>query len=233
MTRLDWSAVGERFYETGVDRGVLFINGLGYAWPGLVSVVENPTGGEAKAFYIDGFKYANIASAEEFEAEINAFSAPPEFAPCDGSGAVHNGLIVTQQPRKQFDFSYRTKVGNDIDGVDHAYKIHLVYRALAAPSSRTHASLSDQNAPETLNWKLTTLPPRISAGFKPTAHFVVDSRSTPADVLAQLEDKLYGNASFNASLPSVAELMTMFGVEVLDGGFPASSTDAILDGGAP
>lgn len=233
MTRLNWSANGQRFYETGVDRGVLFISNSGYAWPGLVSVAENPTGGDAKPYYIDGFKYANVAAAEEFEAQIDAFSAPKEFGPCDGTGSIHNGLFVTQQPRKAFGFSYRTKVGNDVDGADHAYKVHLVYNALAAPADRTHTSLSDKADPETLSWKLTTLPPRVTYGFRPTAHFVVDSRTTPSDILAQFENTIYGRDTNNSSLPTVAELMALFGVEVLDAQFPQSFTDVILDGGTP
>jgi hypothetical protein len=232
VSRLVWSAAGERFFESGLDRGVLYVSGIGVAWSGLISIDESPTGGDAKAFYHDGIKYLNLAAAEEFEATINAYSSPPQFGPCDGVGAVYNGLFATQQPRKPFSLSYRTKVGNDTDGPDHAYKIHLVYNALAAPTSRSHASLSDNMEVASLSWHITTLPPGIS-GYRPTAHFVVDTRSTPADVLAELEDKLYGNQSFNASLPTVAELLTMFGVETLDAQFPASPTDVVLDGGTP
>lgn len=232
MSRLDWNAVGERFYETGIDRGVLYVNGLGYAWPGLVSVQEASTGGAARPFYHDGVKYLNLASAEEFEATINAYSAPAEFGPCDGTSPVYNGLFVTQQPRKPFSISYRTRVGNDIDGADHAYKIHLVYNALAAPASRNHQSESEQNNVGALAWKITTLPPGIT-GYKPTSHFIVDSRQTPVDILAQLEDQLYGSDAFGATLPTVTQLMGIFGVQVLDAGFPASPTDTILDGGTP
>jgi hypothetical protein len=232
VSRLDWNAVGERFYETGIDRGVLYVNGLGYAWPGLVSVQEAPTGGAARPFYHDGIKYLNLASVEEFEATINAYSAPAEFGPCDGTSPVYNGLFVTQQPRKPFSISYRTRVGNDIDGADHAYKIHLVYNALAAPASRNHQSEIEQNNVGALAWKITTLPPGIS-GYKPTSHFIVDSRQTPVDILAQLEDQLYGSDAFGATLPTVAQLMGLFGVPILDAQFPSSPTDIILDGGTP
>lgn len=232
MSRLTWSAAGERYFETGLDRGVLYVSGVGVAWSGLISVEEAPTGGDAKPFYHDGIKYLNLAAAEEFEATINAYSSPPEFGPCDGQGAVYNGLFATQQPRKPFSLSYRTKVGNDSDGTDHAYKIHLVYNALAAPTNRSHQSMADSQNVSSLSWKITTLPPGIS-GYRPTSHFVVDSRFTPADILAQLEDTLYGNQSFNAALPTVAELLTIFGVETLDAQFPASPTDVVLDGGSP
>lgn len=232
MPRLSWEATGQRYFESGVDRGVLYVSAIGHAWPGLISVEESPSGGGPRPFYHDGIKYLNLAAAEEFEATINAYSAPPEFGPCDGVGAVYNGLFATQQPRKPFSMSYRTKVGNDLDGVDHGYKIHLVYNALAAPASRSNQTISDKPDIGTLSWKITTLPPGVS-GLKPTSHFVIDSRFTPDDILEQIENKLYGNSDFGATLPTVAELMTMFGVLVLDAQFPNSPTDVILDGGTP
>jgi hypothetical protein len=212
MTRLNWDAVGERFYETGVDRGVLYVDNSGFAWPGLISVNESPSGGEAKPYYIDGFKYLNIAAAEEFEATIEAFYSPPEFRPCDGKVAIHNGLFATQQPRKQFSFSYRTKIGNDTDGPDHGYKIHLVYGALAAPSERTNTTLSDSAEPGAYSWGITTRPPVI-AGMRPTAHFIIDSRFTSEVVLVEIEALLYGSEAFSAQLPSVTELIEIFNVE--------------------
>lgn len=210
MPRLTWSAVGERFYETGVDRGVLYVNGIyGVAWTGLTSVAESPSGGEARPYYIDGVKFLNISSAEEFEATINAFYRPLEFGPCDGTASIQNGLFVTQQPRKSFGLSYRTKLGNDVDGSDHAYKIHLVYNALAAPSERSNNTLGDSADPSVFSWAITTLPPSIT-GFKPTAHLVIDSRSTDPSVLSNVEDILYGNEANTAHLPSPDELIAIF-----------------------
>lgn len=210
MPRLNWNAVGQRFYETGVDRGVLYIkNQVGVAWPGLVSVSESPSGGDAKPYYIDGFKFANVAAAEEFEATIDSFNNPPEFGPCDGVASINNGLLATQQPRKPFGFSYRTKLGNDTDGVDHAYKIHLIYNALAAPSQRSNSTVSDSLQPNTLSWSITTLPPAVSS-LKPTAHFVIDSRSTPSDLLVEVEDILYGTVDATSRLPEVQELLGIF-----------------------
>jgi hypothetical protein len=145
VARLDWSAIGERFYETGIDRGVLYVGEDGFVWPGLISITESPSGGDAKPFYLDGIKYLNISAAEEFEGTINAFFAPAEFNACDGTVSVHNGLFATQQPRKPFGLSYRTRVGNDIDGAEHAYKVHLVYNALAAPSERENSTLNDSS----------------------------------------------------------------------------------------
>lgn len=212
MPRLTWSAVGERYYETGVDRGVLYVgNQLGVAWTGLISVSESPSGGEARPYYIDGVKFLNISSAEEYEATVNAFSSPPEFGPCDGTISIKNGLFVTQQPRKSFGLSYRTKLGNDIDGSDHAYKIHLVYNALAAPAQRDNNSLGDSVDPNTLSWSITTLPPSIT-GYKPTAHLVVDSRYTTSAVLTNVEDILYGTDANSARLPNPDELIAIFNV---------------------
>lgn len=210
MARLTWSATGERFFETGVDRGVLYVGSdPGVAWTGLISVSESPIGGEAKPFYMDGIKYLNLSSAEEFAATINAFASPPEFGPCDGTVSIQNGLYITQQPRKSFGLSYRTKLGNDIDGPDHAYKIHLVYNALAAPSDRSNNTLTDSPDPTALSWGITTLPPAIT-GYRPTAHFVIDSRLTLEATLASLEDILYGNEIAAARLPTVAELIALF-----------------------
>ena len=210
MAVLVWGNVGERYFETGVDRGVLFPKtGPGVAWNGLVSVSEAPTGGEPRPYYLDGFKYLNLATAEEFAATIDAFSSPTEFDKCDGTASIHNGLFITQQPRESFGLSYRTRVGNDTDGADFGYKIHLVYNALAAPSTRTNSTLNDSPAPITFSWGITTAPPPIT-GFKPSAHFVIDSRKTPASVLSLIEGVLYGSASSNPRLPDVEELMDLF-----------------------
>lgn len=210
MARLVWNSVGQRFYETGVDRGVLYVDGEGFAWAGLISVSESPSGGTPRAFYIDGIKYLNISSAEEFEATINAFSCPPEFAPCDGMVSIQNGLFVTQQPRKSFGFSYRTKIGNDVDGSEHAYKIHLIYNALAAPSQRDNNTISESVEPTVFSWKITTLSPQIT-GYRPTAHFVIDTRYTDPTTLSTIEDILYGSDSTPSRLPDVSELLTIFG----------------------
>jgi hypothetical protein len=209
MAKLDWSAIGERFYETGIDRGVLYVGEDGFVWPGLISITESPSGGDAKPFYLDGIKYLNIAAAEEFEATINAFFAPAEFNACDGTVSIHNGLFATQQPRKPFGLSYRTRVGNDIDGAEYAYKVHLVYNALAAPSERENSTLNDSIDPAQYSWAITTTPP-MGSGVKPTAHFVIDSRFADPTLLASVEDILYGNEVGSSRLPSVTELIDLF-----------------------
>ena len=209
MPRLSWDAVGERFYEIGVDRGVLYpTDELGVVWDGLISVSETPSGGAAKPFYLDGLKFANIAAAEEFEATIVAFGSPLEFSVCDGVSRIQNGLLVTNQPRKSFGFSYRSNLGNDTEGTDHAYKIHLVYNALAAPSQRANNTINDSVNPSTFSWSITTLPPSI-IGYKSTAHLVIDSRYIDPGILSDIEDILYGSAAAIASLPTPDELIAI------------------------
>lgn len=209
MARLTWNNFGDRFYEIGVDRGVLYIDETGVPWNGLVSVTESPTGGDPKPYYIDGVKVLNVAAAEEFEATIDAVWQPPEFAPCDGTTAIQNGLFVTQQPRRQFGLSYRTMLGNDSAGPNAAYKIHLVYNALAAPSQVEHSTLNASNEPMKKSWQITTLPPLIT-GYKPTAHFVIDSRFTSSTLLSSVEDLLYGSDVAGATMPSASDLIAMF-----------------------
>lgn len=210
MTKLVWDSVGDRMFEAGVDRGVLFVNPeLGVAWIGLLAVNETPTGGEARPFYIDGVKFANRTSMEEFEATIEAYFSPEEFDVCDGTAQLFNGLHAGQQKRKPFSLAYRTRIGNDVDNTQHAYKIHLVYNALAAPTDRSHETLSDQVKPSTLSWKITTLPGELT-DFLPTSHFIIDSRDASAELLQTLEDTLYGTESSSPTLPTPAELLTMF-----------------------
>lgn len=208
--RLVWGARTERFYESGVDYGVLYTSDLlGFAWSGLISVTESPSGGEARPYYHDGVKYANIAAAEEFEATVTAFSSPPEFAECDGVVSVNNGLFATQQPRRPFHLSYRSRIGNEVEGPNHGYKIHIVYNALAAPSQRDHQTVNNSVDPTTFSWDITTLPPETT-GYKRTSHFVVDSRYTPAEILTELMDILYGTEPEQARLPETDELLTIF-----------------------
>jgi hypothetical protein len=209
VARIVWTAQGERFYETGIDRGVLYIpNDPGVAWPGLISVAESPSGGDAQPFYFEGLKYLNIATKEEYEATITSLYAPAEFLECDGVVRLQNGLLVTQQPRRSFGLSYRTKIGNDVAGSDHAYKIHLVYNALAAPSSRPNETLNASGEPSTFSWAITTKPPTIT-GYRPTAHLVIDTRYTDPEILSDLEDLLYGTDEDFSVLPTPDELIDL------------------------
>jgi hypothetical protein len=235
MTEITWSADGQRYFEAGVDRGVLYPRlGPGVPWNGLTAVSETPNGGGPIPFYADGYKYLNLSSAEEFQANLSAFSAPSEFGVCDGTQGVLNGLFITQQPREQFGLSYRTKVGNDTEGADHGYKLHLVYNCLASPSARNNQTLSKSVTPLSLSWDITTTPPDIT-GYRPSAHFVIDSRYTPDTLISQFEGMLYGTATTPSFLPTIPQLMALFNslvtiqlwTEGLAGAFGYVSTPAI------
>lgn len=233
MTRLEWGTAGERYYDAGVDRGVLYVDGVGVPWNGLISVEETPTGGEAKPFYQDGYKYSNRATPEEFEATLNAFTYPDEFARCDGSAQVGRGLFATNQRRRPFTLSYRTMIGNDVDGSEHGYKIHLVYNALAAPSQRTNNTLGESVEATAFSWALTTKPPVLSRR-RATAHFIIDSRATTPELLAQIEDVLYGTANEPPRIMTVPELVYRFEVSasgIYDAGKVGSAQYITLDGG--
>lgn len=208
--RLAWGTFGERYYESGLDRGVLYVTAdAGVAWSGLISVSENPTGGAPRPFYIDGVKYLNVASAEEFEATLVAFASPAEFGPCEGVVPVHTGLFVTHQRKQSFGLSYRTRIGNDAEQTDHGYKIHLIYNALAAPTTRNNQSINDSVDPTAFSWAISTLPPTIT-GYKRTAHLIVDSRTTDPDILSEVEDLLYGTDEDPPTLPTPDELIAIF-----------------------
>lgn len=234
MTRLEWGTPGSRRYETGVDRGVLYVGDqAGVPWVGLSSVDETPSGGEAKAYYIDGVKYLNVSSAEEFEATINAFTYPPEFAQCDGTAQVRSGLFVTHQRRKQFGFSYRTGVGDDAKS-ERGYKIHLVYNALATPTQKTYSTTSTSTDFTTFSWSLTTRPPAM-AGYRRTAHVIIDSATTDVVVLKAVEDALYGNELTAPRLPTLSQLAEMYDelfdlvvVDNGDGTYTASGPDSVI-----
>jgi hypothetical protein len=210
VTRLAWDAVGTRFYETGVDRGVLYVTGSdGVPWSGLVSIDESPSGGDADAFYIDGVKYLNRSKREEFEATINAFYSPKEFDACEGVGAFRVGVFVAQQRRMSFGLSYRTKIGNDVDRDNHGYKIHIIYNALVSPAQRSHGTQSDSNDISVLSWGITTRPVRVP-GFMYSAHLIIDSTLVPSFALTSLENILYGDESHAARLPDPVEIAGLF-----------------------
>lgn len=208
MTQLRWNEAGTRFYETGVDRGVLYVDGNGVPWNGLVSVEEAPSGGEARPFYIDGVKYLNLSAREEFVATINAFYSPVEFDSCDGIGSVALGMRAGQQRRKPFGLSYRTRIGNDIDGLEHGYKIHIVYNALVAPTTKAYNTTNDAPEAPTLAWPITTTPVAIP-GMLPSAHIVIDSTEISRASLDELEKFLYGSESTPPMLPTPAQIVDL------------------------
>lgn len=216
MTPLTWDQVGEKLYETGVDHGVLYlpdasgVYNTGFAWNGLTTVTESPSGAEASPQYADNIKYLNIISAEEFAATIEAFTYPEEFAQCDGTDLPAPGVAVGQQARKMFGLSYRTRVGNDVDGVDFGYKLHLLYGCQAAPSEKAYATINDSPEAIAFSWEVTSTPVPVT-DMKPTSLIVVDSTVVdPADLKA-LEDLLYGAAAVEAALPMPDAVIALFG----------------------
>lgn len=237
MPPLVWDQVGERFYETGVDHGVLYIPddtgvyALGVAWNGLTTVTESPSGADSNPQYADNIKYLNLISAEEFGGTIEAFTYPDEFAQCDGTAVPTPGVAVGQQSRKMFGLSYRTKVGNDVEGADFGYKLHLIYGAQAAPSEKAYATINDSPEALAFSWAITTTP-APTTGLKPTALIVVDSTVVDAAALLTLETALYGDLAAEAMLPSPDEVIAMFpgGVAL---GAQANAPDAQKTGEKP
>lgn len=204
MAAITWDNPGERFYETGVDRGVLYVqtNGVyggGVAWNGLTAVNESPSGAEPTPLYADNIKYLNLMSAEEFSATIEAYTYPDEFNACDGLSEIADGVQIGQQNRKSFGFVYRTLVGNDQSGTEAGYKLHFVYGCLASPSEKSYATVNDSPEAITFSWTVTTTPVPVEGG-KPTATLTVDSRKVIPEKLKQLEDTLYGTPTSEPKL---------------------------------
>ena len=216
MSKLVWDKTGERTYETGTSKGVLFPQnaegtyGDGVAWNGLTAVTESPSGAEANPLYADNIKYLNLMSVEEFGATIEAYTYPDEFAACDGSASLAKGVSIGQQPRKAFGLAYQTILGNDVEYNKHGYKIHLIYGALAAPSERAYATVNDSPEAITFSWEITTTPVEVK-GFEPTAHLEIDSTKVDKEKLAAFEAILYGSESEEPRLPLPDEVATLLG----------------------
>ena len=221
MAALTWDQTGERLYETGVDRGVLYtydsttkLYSTGVAWNGLTAITESPSGAEPTPQYADNIKYLNLMSNEEFGFTIEAFTYPDEFELCDGTAAPVAGLTVAQQARRTFGLSYRSLIGNDVDAHDHGYKIHLIYGALASPSEKSRTTVNDTPEAMTFSWTATTTPVALPAelNLRPTAHIIADSTKMSSDNLAALEEILYGGESESATLPLPGDLIDLLGV---------------------
>ena len=213
MPKIKWDQTGERYYETGVSKGVLYpyannAYAKGVAWNGLINVSESPEGAEATPLYADNIKYLNLMSAEEFKATIEAYTYPDEFAACNGEASIEEGVSIGQQKRSQFGLSYQTKIGNDVNS-ELGYKIHLIYGALAAPSEKAYATINDSPEAITFSWEISTTPVEVP-GFKPTASLVIDSTKVDPTKLAEFEKKLYGDETNEATLPLPSEVATLF-----------------------
>lgn len=212
--RLTWDDAGKRFYETGVKQGVLYPqddNGAypkGVAWNGLTAVTESPEGAEPTPLYADDIKYLNLLSTEEFKATVEAYTYPDEFAECDGSGSLVEGVTIGQQDRKTFGLSYRTSLGNDVKGNEYGYKLHIVYGCLAAPSEKAYATVNDSPEAITFSWEVSTTPVNVT-GFKPTASLVLDSVKLGTAKMKAIEDVLYGSSTTEARLPLPDEIKSI------------------------
>lgn len=212
MSKLVWDKTGERLYETGVKQGVLYPQAAGgtypkgVAWNGLTNITESPSGAEATALYADDIKYLNLVSAEELGGTIEAYTYPDEFAECDGSAALTEGVFIGQQDRKTFGLCYRTTLGNDVDSNGHGYKLHLIYGALAAPSEKAYATINDSPEAITFSWEFKTTPVNVT-DHKPTASLTLDSTKVSETKMAALEKVLYGDGDTEARLPLPDEVV--------------------------
>lgn len=215
MSKLVWDKAGEHFYETGVNQGVFYpltSDGKyepGVAWNGLTGVTESPSGAEATALYADNQKYLNLISAEEFGATVEAYTYPDEFAECDGSASLADGVLIGQQSRKTFGLSYKTQIGNDIDNSDHGYKLHLIYGCVASPSEKAFSTINDSPEAITFSWSIKTTPVNVT-GHKATASLTIDSTKVDPSKLAALEKILYGDTDVEPRLPLPDEIATIF-----------------------
>ena len=214
MARLIWDEVGQRFFETGVKNGVLYVQDNdgsyknGVVWNGLTAVTESPSGAEETPLYADDVKYLTLRSAEQFGATIEAYTYPEEFEQCDGSAAIATGVTIGQQARRAFGLCYRTAVGNDIQGQEFSYKLHLLYGCTVAPSEKSYSTINDNPEAITFSWELSTVPVPVD-GFKPTASLVIDASKVDEGKMALLENALFGDAENEATLLLPNEIMEM------------------------
>ena len=249
MTRIAWDTVGDRVFEVGVDRGVLYLDDQGVPWNGIISVSEAPDGGVVTPRFIDGVKYLDDPTLQSYKANLVAFTYPDEFAICDGTRQVGNGLFALNQKKQTFGLCYRTQLGNDTEGLDHAYLLHIVYNATATPTRHDYRTTGEGAlSPSNFAWDISAKPP-LHKGVAPTAHFVVDSRDTPSDLLYRIEDILYGSDQIEPRLPSLQELISMFQsysassfdagfvgtayYNLIDAGVIPETQDETIDGGSP
>lgn len=209
MPRVTWDSLGTRTFHTGVDRGMLYTDpSVAVPWPGLVSVTEAPVGGDAQPFYLDGRKVSNRPSGESFGATIEAMSAPQEFASCAGKLRLSPGLYAGDQPKPKFDFSYRTLIGNDVQGAQFGYKLHLVFGATAQVTDVTRGTINAGSAAATRSWNISTVP-LTPKGYRPTSHFIFDSRYTNVFTRTRLENMLYGDSNSDPHMPTLVEIQNL------------------------
>lgn len=240
MPTITWDALGERFYELGVDRAVLYPpNGVGVPWNGLIGVTEKLSGAESSAIYFDGVKYADTSAPGDFSGTLKAYTYPDAFAELEGTYEIGNGLFATSQQPQRFGLTYRTKIGNDEDGSDHGYKIHILYNLLAIPSQKNYQSVSTGTEVVPFEWSLTAVPSEIP-GFRSTAHLIFDTRHMSPELLADVEDALYGDGISAPTLPAPSTLASFIGGWVIiritdngDGTWTAVGPDNLISALSP
>lgn len=206
MTALVWDKLGDRTYELGVSKGVLYkANNFGVAWNGLKSVVEAPPVDSIEPVYFDGQKFNDIITMGDFAATVTAITYPEEFLVCEGTLEEDDGFFLTAQEPTRFGMSYRTEVADDVSGLGPGYKLHLIYNALATPAQRNYETINEDAEPMDFEWNITAIPEQISQR-RPTAHVVFDSRKMDPYLLADIEDILYGTETRLPFLPSLRNL---------------------------
>lgn len=219
MTRMTWDNVGERFFETGIDRGVLYIpnvdDSVGVAWSGITGMDES-VGETNTPYFIDGVKYIDSVGGAHFKGTLKALTYPDEFEQFIGYGA-ESGLIIDDQPSKPFHLSYRTKIGNDVDGEDHGYQIHIFWNLLATPSNVTHETISDTLEPVEFSWEVVAQQDAL-VGYKPTAHLILDSTELAPGLLSYFEDMLYGTSTTDPYLRGLQDLLDFLALSIIDNG---------------
>lgn len=231
MTKLFWNAPGQKKFESGLDRGVLYVGANpGVPWVGLTAVNETPTGGEPTPYYIDGVKYLNVPAKTEFAGTLEAYTYPDEFGECLGVKEVDPGMFVADQGQKPFGMSYRTRVGNDLEGQEAGYKVHVLYGCLASPAQPTYTTMSSSSAPTAFSWGITTTP-LIIPGYMPISHVTMDFKKSTAGLMNAVESILYGTSTTNPRLPSIEELKALYVAYVVDGGVVPAAQSYTYDGG--
>lgn len=208
MTKLDWNVTGRKTVDTGVDQGVVFVKEVGYPWVGLISVEEAPEGFETKPLYIDGFKYANIRTLDEFKATITAFTSPKAFSECEGIKELYSGFLVTNQPKKSFNLSYRTQILDDSPENTADYKLHLVYGAMTNQANVSNSTLGESVDTVQKSWSIETVPPYVP-NRRPTSKLTLDSRLFSSTFMSKISSIIYGTEETNPRMPSISEILTI------------------------
>jgi hypothetical protein len=235
VARVEWDQVGQRIFETGLDRGVFYKeNGVGYVWNGLTGVDEQRSGSSVVSYYYDGVKTLDVVSIGDYAGRVDAITYPPEFEPFDGMVEADEGLIFDQQMPRTFDLTYRTLIGNDTEGLDHGYKIHILYNLTAVPTNKSHRSVGANVEPSSLSWDVSSVPV-VVPGYYPVSHVIVDSRKVSPAALEAIENILYGSPGVTPAVPQPDQLFALMELDTYliitdlgNGTWTASGPDSVV-----